>query len=234
MPGPVPGPASLLAVGVGAIVSALRATLRIERVHFERVEALHARGTPVLYALWHGRMFLPIQSHNREGVVTMASRSKDGEIIALWLERNGWVVVRGSTTRGGMGALKGMVREVRSGRSSAMTVDGPKGPPRVVQPGVVQLARLTGGWIVPVGASSRRGRFMTSWDRYLVPYPFSWNVVVYGEPFPIPETMSDEEAARAIGAAVDAATAEADAIVGVAPSKSGAGTPGRDAEIGRE
>ncbi len=224
----------VLARLVGAIVGSLRATIRIERVHFERVEALQERGIPVLYALWHGRMFLPIQSHNREGVVTMASRSKDGEIIALWLERNGWAVVRGSTTRGGMGALKGMVREVRSGRPSAMTVDGPKGPPRVVQPGVVQLARLTGGWIVPVGASSRRGRFMGSWDRYLVPYPFSRNVVVYGEPFPIPEAMSDAEAARTVAVAVDAATAEADEITGVPPSKSGMGTTGREPEIRRE
>jgi len=213
----VPGPVSLLALGVGAIVGTLRATLRIERVHFERVEALHARGIPVLYSLWHGRMFLPIQSHNREGVVTMASQSKDGEIIARWLERNGWAVVRGSSTRGGGGALKGMVREVRSGRPSALTIDGPKGPARVVQPGVVQLARLTGGWIVPVGASSRRGRFMGSWDRYLLPYPFSGNVIVYGEPFPIPETMSDADAARVIGEAVDAATAEADAITGAVP-----------------
>ena len=74
---------------------------RVERLHVERYLELRARGVPILFALWHGRMFLSIQAHRQQGIVTMASQSKDGEIIARWLERNGYVVVRGSTTRGG-------------------------------------------------------------------------------------------------------------------------------------
>ena len=124
----------------GAAVSLHRATLTVDRIHFDRFLDLKARGAPILFALWHGRMFLSIQAHRREGIVTMASQSKDGEIIAGWLERNGYLVVRGSTTRGGSQALREMVRYVRSGRNAALTVDGPKGPPRVVAPGVVQLA----------------------------------------------------------------------------------------------
>jgi lysophospholipid acyltransferase (LPLAT)-like uncharacterized protein len=208
---------SILARLAGILIALLRGTLRVDRLHYERYTDLRARGTPVLFSLWHGRMFLPIQAHRHRGVVTMASRSKDGEIIALWLERNGYVVVRGSTTRGGSDALRQMVRQVRSGRDAALTVDGPQGPPRIAQAGVVQLARLTGGWIVPVSASSSRPRFLRSWDRYQIPGPFSRSLVVYGEAFPIPPEMTDEAARAKISDAINAVMREADAVLGVTP-----------------
>jgi lysophospholipid acyltransferase (LPLAT)-like uncharacterized protein len=178
---------------------------------------MKARGVPILFALWHGRMFLSIQAHRHEGIVTMASRSKDGEIIARWLERNGYEVVRGSSSRGGSEALREMVRCVRAGKAAALTVDGPTGPARVVQPGIVHLARLTGGWILPITFSSDSPRFLASWDRYLLPLPFSRNVVLYGEPFPIGRETSDEEAGDRIAAALDGLTAEADGLSGVTP-----------------
>jgi lysophospholipid acyltransferase (LPLAT)-like uncharacterized protein len=202
---------------VGALVALHRATLKVERLHFEHYLGLRARGVPILFALWHGRMFLSIQAHRGEGIVTMASQSKDGEIIAGWLEENGYVVVRGSTTRGGSEALRRMVRNVRSGRAAALTVDGPKGPPRVVQPGVVQLARLTGAWVLPITSSATRPRFLASWDRYLLPRPFSRGFVAYGEPFLIPREMPDAAALGRVASALDVATAEADAAAGVSP-----------------
>jgi lysophospholipid acyltransferase (LPLAT)-like uncharacterized protein len=209
-----PGILSRLA---GAILVLHRTTLTVERVHFDRYLELKARGVPILFALWHGRMFLSIQAHRHEGIVTMASRSKDGEIIALWLSRNGYSVVRGSSSRGGSEALREMVRRVRSGRAAALTVDGPTGPPRKVQPGIVELARLTGGWILPITSSSARPRFLSSWDRYLLPRPFSRNVVLYGEPFGIDANESDDHAREQIAAALDRATAEADRVAGVTP-----------------
>lgn len=212
--------AGVLARLVGALLVAYRATLRVERVHFERPLGVKARGVPVLYALWHGRMFLCLQAHRHDGIVTMASRSKDGEIIARWLEANGIRAVRGSSTRGGGQALREMVRAVRAGRTAALTVDGPRGPARVVQPGIVQLARLTGGWIVPITSSSRRSKVFSSWDRYMLPLPFSRNVVLYGEPLPVGEAEGEEETARKIAAALDAATREADALLGVDPRRS--------------
>jgi hypothetical protein len=201
----------------GAVLFLHRATLTVERVHFDRYLDLKARGVPILFALWHGRMFLSIQAHRHEEIVTMASRSKDGEIIAGWLERNGYSVVRGSSTRGGSEALREMVRRVRSGRAAALTVDGPTGPPRWVQPGIVELARLTGGWILPITSSSARPRFLASWDRYLLPGPFSRNVVLYGEPFPIAEDATEEEARERIATSLDEATREADRMAGITP-----------------
>jgi len=202
---------------LGAVIVFHRMTLRVERLHIEHYLGLKARRVPILFALWHGRMFLSIQAHRGEGIATMASQSKDGELIARWLQKNGYVVVRGSTTRGGSQALREMVRLVRSGRHAALTVDGPNGPPRVVQPGVVQLARLTGAWILPITSSCSKPRFLASWDRYLLPYPFSKAVVAYGEPFPIPQDMTDETALRRIASALDAATLQADAAAGVRP-----------------
>lgn len=201
----------------GGAVLLHRATLQVERVHFDRYIQLKARGVPILFALWHGRMFLSIQAHRGEGIVTMASRSKDGDVIAGWLERNGYAVVRGSSTRGGSQALKEMVRRVRAGSSAALTVDGPTGPPRRVQPGIVELARLTGGWILPITSSSARPRFLASWDRYLLPRPFSRNVVAYGEPFPVPRDAAPEEAAAQIATALDGTTREADLRMRVTP-----------------
>ena len=205
----------LLSRLLGAAIGLHRATLRVERLHYDHYLEVKARGVPILFALWHGRMYLSIQAHRRQGIVTMASQSRDGEWIARWLEKNGYVVVRGSTTRGGSQALREMVRQVRSGRHAALTVDGPRGPARVVQPGVVQLARLTGAWILPITLSSSKPRFLASWDRYLLPGPFSRSVVAYGEPFAIPEAMSESAALTRIASALDHVTAEADATAGI-------------------
>ncbi len=194
-----------------------RATLRVRRVHFDRYLELKARGVPILFALWHGRMFLSIQAHRHEGIVTMASRSKDGEVIAGWLSRNGYAVVRGSSTRGGSEGLREMVRRVRSGSNAALTVDGPTGPPRQVQPGILELARLTGGWILPITSSSASPHFLASWDRYLVPRPFSENVVLYGEPFAVGDDLSNGEALEKIARSLDDATREADSVTGITP-----------------
>jgi lysophospholipid acyltransferase (LPLAT)-like uncharacterized protein len=208
----------ILSPVIGTAIALHRATLRVQLLHEGFYRDLKARGVPILFALWHGRMYLSIQAHRNQGIVTMASQSKDGELIACWLERNGYVVVRGSTTRGGGQALREMVRQVRSGRHAALTVDGPKGPARVVQAGVVQLARLTGAWILPITSSASRPHFFASWDRYLVPYPFSKAIVAYGEPFPVAEDLPEDAALARIASALDSASAEADAAAGLVGS----------------
>ena len=192
---------------------------QVERLHEDRYLGLKARGVPILFALWHGRMYLSIQAHRGQGIVTMASQSKDGEIIARWLERNGYVVVRGSTSkRGRTGAAgDGRARSAPAAHA-ALTVDGPRGPARVVQPGVVQLARLTGAWILPITSSSSRGalpRVPGTVSSSRVPSP--------GESSPTASRfrsraeLSDEAGLARIGAALDDATAEADAAAGIVP-----------------
>jgi len=207
----------LLTQLLGFSTALLRATLRIEYLNSRRYTELQARRVPILFVLWHGRMFLPIDVLRHQGVVTMASKSRDGNLIARWLENNGYLVTRGSTSRGGSEALRRMVRQVRLGHSGALTVDGPRGPARVVQSGVVRLARLTKAWIQPISFSSTWPLFLPSWDRYLLPKPFSRNVFVYGEPFAIPQDMSDETALAKIRVALEEITAEADRNTGTHP-----------------
>lgn len=209
---------SRIAAGVvGAGILGLRATIRIEEIHPERERGLKAKGVPFIYTLWHGRMVLCILAHLHEGIVTMASRSKDGEIIARWLLRNGYIPARGSTGKGGRAALIDMIHQVSAGHPAALTVDGPKGPPRVVQQGILGLARRTGAWILPFTSTSSRPWFAKSWDSYLVPKPFSRCIVGYGEPFQIPADVPDAEILARIGREVDAVTREVDRIVGVKP-----------------
>ncbi len=201
----------------GAGIVGLRASVRIDTLHPERETELLERREPVIYTMWHGRMVLPALVHRHEGMVAMASRSKDGEIIARWMVRNGYAAARGSTGKGGGTALLEMIDLVRGGHTAAMTVDGPRGPARVVQPGVLRLARKTDAWILPHAGSSARPLFLRSWDRYLVPKPFSRCVVGYGEPFRIPADMPDAEALAKIAAAVDAITREVDRAAGAHP-----------------
>jgi lysophospholipid acyltransferase (LPLAT)-like uncharacterized protein len=202
---------------LGVSLAVLRASLRVELLNRRHYADLKASRVPILFALWHGRMFLPIEAHRNEGIVTMASKSGDGHIITRWLENNGYLVTRGSTTRGGSEALRRMVRQVRGGHNVALTVDGPRGPARVVQAGVVRLAQMTKAWILPISFSSSWPLFLTSWDRQLVPKPFSRNVVAYGEPFAIPTDMADDIAIAKIRIALDEVTAEADARAGTLP-----------------
>jgi lysophospholipid acyltransferase (LPLAT)-like uncharacterized protein len=208
-------PSTILMPWLSGAIALLRASLRVELLHGEYVADVQSRGVPFLLSLWHGRMFLPIDAHRRQGVVTMASKSADGDIITSWLEKNGYIVVRGSTTRGGSEAFRRMVHHVRAGRNAALTVDGPKGPARVVQPGVVRLARLTGAWILPISFSSSWPLFFRSWDRHLVPKPFSRTFLSYGRPFPIGSELSDEAALAKIAAAINETTDEVDTMAGI-------------------
>jgi lysophospholipid acyltransferase (LPLAT)-like uncharacterized protein len=207
--------AGTASLAVSGALRLLSATWKTSAAGEERLRRLRSAGEPFLYALWHGRMLLPIWRHRGQGIATMASKSKDGEIIARWLTRNGYAVVRGSTWKGGARGIVRLLRCLEEGRSVALTVDGPKGPPRLVQEGILMLARKANAWIMPVSASATHPRFLRSWDRYLLPRAFSRNVVVYGEPFRLGRE-TDAEAAAFLKDALDAATAEADRRMGIA------------------
>jgi hypothetical protein len=124
--------------------------------------------------------------------------------------------VRGSTNKGGARGIVVLKRYLEAGHAAALTVDGPKGPPRVVQEGIVTLARRSGAWILPVSAGTSRPHFLRSWDRYLVPRTLARSFVTYGEPFRL-AAEATEASREKIGRALDAATAEADRLAGIDP-----------------
>ncbi|MEO6326656.1 MAG: lysophospholipid acyltransferase family protein [Thermoanaerobaculia bacterium] len=193
-----------------------RPTLRVRFVGEENRKAAGRRNAPVLHALWHQRLVLGILTHGFHGAVTMASQSADGDVIAGFLRFWGFRVVRGSSSRGGGQALKEM-RDVLHGTSAwaALTPDGPRGPARKVKSGVQRLAAELDAAILPVGTSSSRPLFLNSWDRFLVPLPFSRCAVVFGPPVEKENDESQEQYVSRVAAAIDAVTEEADRLCGV-------------------
>lgn len=195
-----------------------RATLRIRLVGEENRRALDASDTPVLHALWHQRLALGILRHPWRGAITMASLSEDGAIIATFLKLWGFLTVRGSSSRGGATAIAELHEAIvaRRARWAALTTDGPRGPARKSKPGIAWLATQLGAPVLPTGTASARPRFLRSWDRFLVPLPFSRCVVVFAPVVSRQEGEGDPEFLARIDEAIDAATAEADRLVGVA------------------
>jgi len=174
-------------------------TWRVRWIGRERVRAARDVGGDgggegnVIYAFWHGRMLALCFSHRRQKIHIMVSEHRDGEMIARTVDRLGFVPVRGSTTRGGLRALFQMADRAGAGYDVAITPDGPKGPRFQVQQGVITLAQRTGMPIVPVANSASFRKTLSSWDRYIIPLPFSRVVIMLGEPIYVPRRLSGEK-----------------------------------------
>ena len=123
----------------------------------------------------------------------LISQHSDGEYIAQVINRLGFGVVRGSTTRGGIRALKALVDKIREGCPVAITPDGPRGPRFVVQTGVIYLGKKTQLPVIPVVVGLSSYWELPSWDRFRIPKPFSRALMLYGDPIHIPPNISEEE-----------------------------------------
>ena len=130
---------------------------------------------PTIFAFWHCALLVCAYRFRNEGIAILISRSFDGELIARIVERLGFVAIRGSSTRGGPQALRGMQQAyTEAHRICAFTADGPKGPSRIAKPGPVQLAELTGAnWVGAFHAQPDRTWQLHSWDRFMIPKPFT-------------------------------------------------------------
>lgn len=165
------------------VVRAINATLRVRHVGVE-----HVQSTPqYILAFWH-ECLLPVLGSARwkKPIVVMVSRSKDGELIAQALAWYGVESARGSSSKGGSAALREMIRDARAGKNIAFTPDGPRGPARILKDGLVYAAQATGLPIVPLAFDARAKKRLSSWDRMLIPRPFTRGVCVYGAPITVP------------------------------------------------
>jgi len=202
-----------LASALGAwALRLLVATLRLRREE-ETVERLWVAGAPLIYVVWHARLLLLPYLYRGRGLRALVSQSEDGTMVAGLLRKFGFVVVRGSSSRGGAQGLRSLARALGDGHSVVLVPDGPRGPKEVLKPGVVTLARLTGVPVVPsaLGASSEwRAR---SWDEFRIPKPFSRCVMRFGEPIAVARISgaeSEESARKDIEAALRALTWQVD------------------------
>jgi lysophospholipid acyltransferase (LPLAT)-like uncharacterized protein len=151
---------------------------------------------PHICAMWHQRVLMIIPENGPRHPAAIVSRSKDGEIIARAMQRMGYVLARGSSSRGGREALGEMARRVREGRMAGFVADGPRGPARVAKIGAILAARETGTPVCGVTATATRSIFARSWDRTEIPLPFATIVYGYTEPFDVPRNASSEDLER--------------------------------------
>jgi lysophospholipid acyltransferase (LPLAT)-like uncharacterized protein len=129
---------------------------------------------PVLFAFWHATMLACAHRFRNKDIAILISRSFDGELIARTVERLGFYPVRGSSNRGAFSAVRGMAEAYSAGHRCAFTADGPRGPALVAKPGPVQVAQLTGApWLGAYHAHPRTAFYLKSWDRFMIPAPFT-------------------------------------------------------------
>jgi len=185
----------------------------LQRVH---LETPRARDEKVIYAFWHGRMLVPAVMYRFRKAGILISEHRDGEYIARVVARLGFLPIRGSTTRGGVRALRGAIERSRKGIDVAFTPDGPRGPRYVVQKGVIYAASRTGLRIVPVGIEAWPAWVVGSWDEFVIPKPFGRAAIVEGEPIRIAPNLDSPGFARAcseLETALHRATVEARLLI---------------------
>ena len=190
--------ATIAAIGY-PILRALGSTWKWRVSGAEHVEAINARGLHPIHSFWHGRIFPATIYFQRRDIVVITSENYDGEWIARIIQKFGYGTARGSTSRGGPKALLQLVRDVQS-KGVAFTLDGPRGPAEVAQPGAVWLSKATGNPLLPFHAEAVSSWTLRSWDRTQIPKPFTTVALAIAEPLYVPreagEPALDEWRAR--------------------------------------
>lgn len=176
------------------LIKLIGRTVRFEVKGWENWEAASSAGSIPIYTIWHNRVFLATYFFQRRRIVVMTSQSFDGEYIARFIQRFGFGAARGSSTRGGTGAIVEMIRMMRAGSPAGFTIDGPKGPKYVAKMGAVLLAKKTGQPILPFSITA--SRFWTakkSWDHFEVPRPFTRALVDIARPIQVTDNAGETE-----------------------------------------
>ncbi len=192
---------------------------RVETRGFEKVADIVA-GRRFIFAIWHSRMLLPAFMYRHINASILVSNSADGEIVAQMLHSYGHQTIRGSTGKHGLRALMLQVADMRRhGRPGVVTPDGPQGPRHRVHPGVVLLAQKTGFPIIPLAYGAKKRKVFKSWDRFVLPLPWTHCAMVYGNPISVPDTFGSDEKTLAVYITkveneLNRVTAEADAMFG--------------------
>lgn len=210
----------LLPAAGAMAVRALGGTLRLRVAGVEAMAPLWHAGRAVIYVTWHGRiLMMPWANARLRGTLgarpatVLASRSRDGELVARYAAHFGLPSVRGSSSRGAAAAVRALAAVLRHGGDVVLVPDGPRGPARRLQPGAVALAALTGAPIVPLAFAARPAVQLRTWDRFMVPLPFARAALVFGAPVELPRALDRAHACALVARALDRATGDADALV---------------------
>lgn len=168
-------------------------TIRWQSVGDENLDAILKSGKRAIFTFWHGRIFPSTYYWRNRGIVVMTSQNLDGEGIAQCIQRFGFGVARGSSSRGGFRALAQLVRDIRKGKDAAFTIDGPRGPKYVAKQGPVLLAFKTGAAVFCFHIAMKNRIQLKSWDEFQIPIPFTRAVVLQAEPIWAPADATEED-----------------------------------------
>lgn len=188
-------------------------TLRCTIINHDIEQTVSREGSTIL-AFWHGQIFYFAYHYRDQGIPVVMSRSADGEIIARLSGSLGFLPVRGSSSKGGTAAFREVLGYIREGRHTGITPDGPRGPRFKVQRGVIDLARATGAPILPGSFAARPRVVIRSWDRFVLPLPFSRVVVVFGETLRVGPDDDLETARQTLEERLNDITRQAEAALG--------------------
>jgi lysophospholipid acyltransferase (LPLAT)-like uncharacterized protein len=160
----------------------------------EQAARFHRDKRPFILAFWHGRLLMMPMAWPRDVAIHMLiSGHRDGRIIADAVGHFGITSIAGSSSRGGLAALRAMVKQIKNGDCVGITPDGPRGPAMQASQGIVAAARLAQVPIIPLAYATRRRRVMRTWDRFHLAFPFTEGLHLWGEPIEVPAD-SDEAA----------------------------------------
>jgi lysophospholipid acyltransferase (LPLAT)-like uncharacterized protein len=148
-----------------------------------------------IWCFWHRSVLPAAYRFRSQGLAVMTSRSFDGEYIARIIQKLGFIAVRGSSSRGAVGALIGMRQQLEQGHPVVFTIDGPRGPRYVAKPGPVLLAKKTGIPISCFYIAVERAWILNSWDQMIIPKPFSRAVIYASSPMQVPADATEEQMA---------------------------------------
>jgi len=166
---------------------------RVKVLGAESYREIREQGRPVIFLIWHGRIFIVPFFFRRRGIMPLISPSKDGEIAARIMSGWGYRILRGSSSHALIRVWNKMKTELQSGGELIIVPDGPRGPNRKMKLGGLKLAQETGAILVPFTFSTTRKKFLKSWDNFLMFRPFSRVVAMYGEHFTVDPGLKDEE-----------------------------------------
>ena len=174
------------------LVKFISRTYRVKIFDPENESRILNKESSLIYASWHQRLFPGITYFGkRKPIAIMISRSRDGEFIAHIAGLFGWRPVRGSSSRGGAEALRKIGRLALRGYKIGHIVDGPNGPPGVVKPGLLTMAQITGKPIVPTITSGQHRWVFNSWDKFMIPKPFSRVIIKFGDAIHVPRRLDE-------------------------------------------
>lgn len=216
----------LAADAIALYVRLVKATSSWQTIGGEHAAALWDKQQPFILSFWHGRLLMiPLAWRKDRPMHMLISQHRDGELIARAMDPFGIGTVRGSASKagkkdkGGMGALRSIVRQLKANEYAGFTPDGPRGPRMRASVGVVAAARLARVPILPLTYAVARRRVINSWDRFILPWPFNRGVYIWGDPIDVysDETETPEQAAQRLEAAMNALCDRADTLCGQTP-----------------